>query len=170
MGDNRLEPLVLSEAERLTLQGWTRRRTTAQGPAKRAGSFSRAPQGSQPGQQQEFEVQELGTAEAEQVLRRFTRGGPQAPHLPGARRTRPRGAHGLGVARSVLYPHTITGDGLIRAHGPVIADTGVCSRRHQASAAGHGPYPSAGVMWPAAGRTSQSRSSAALHARGSAGA
>ncbi|MDP9863467.1 MULTISPECIES: IS630 family transposase [Streptosporangium] len=36
MGDNRLKPLVLSEAERLTLQGWARRRTTAQGLASRA--------------------------------------------------------------------------------------------------------------------------------------
>src|SRR4051794_16705995 len=36
MGDNRLEPLVLSDAERLTLQGWAKRRTTAQGLAKRA--------------------------------------------------------------------------------------------------------------------------------------
>lgn len=30
------EPLVLSEAEQLTLRGWARRRTTAQGLAKRA--------------------------------------------------------------------------------------------------------------------------------------
>ncbi|WP_329246077.1 IS630 family transposase [Streptomyces sp. NBC_01478] len=36
MGDSRLEPLVLSETERLTLLGWARRRTTAQGLAKRA--------------------------------------------------------------------------------------------------------------------------------------
>src|SRR5512144_3035739 len=36
MGDSRLEPLVLSEAERQILQGWTRRRTTAQGLALRA--------------------------------------------------------------------------------------------------------------------------------------
>jgi hypothetical protein len=36
MGDSRLEPLVLSGAERLTLQGWARRLTTAQGLAKRA--------------------------------------------------------------------------------------------------------------------------------------
>jgi DNA-binding NarL/FixJ family response regulator len=36
MGDNRLEPLVLSEAERLTLQGWASRRSTAQDLAKRA--------------------------------------------------------------------------------------------------------------------------------------
>ncbi|MGW4975002.1 helix-turn-helix domain-containing protein [Streptomyces mirabilis] len=36
MGDSRLQPLVLSEDERLTLQGWVKRRTTAQGLAKRA--------------------------------------------------------------------------------------------------------------------------------------
>jgi len=36
MGDSRLEPLVLSEAERLTLQGWASRRVTAQGLAQRA--------------------------------------------------------------------------------------------------------------------------------------
>ncbi|MFJ8701385.1 IS630 family transposase [Streptomyces ardesiacus] len=36
MGDSRLQPLVLSEDERLVLQGWAKRRTTAQGPAKRA--------------------------------------------------------------------------------------------------------------------------------------
>jgi transposase len=36
MGDSRLEPLVLSDAERLTLQGWAKRRATAQGLAKRA--------------------------------------------------------------------------------------------------------------------------------------
>ncbi|WP_435260631.1 hypothetical protein [Streptomyces sp. 1222.5] len=36
MGDNRLEPLMLSEAERLTLRGWAKRRTTAQSLAKRA--------------------------------------------------------------------------------------------------------------------------------------
>jgi hypothetical protein len=36
MGDTRLEPLVLSGSERLTLQNWARRRTTAQGLAKRA--------------------------------------------------------------------------------------------------------------------------------------
>jgi transposase len=36
MGDSRLQPLVLSEGERLVLQGWARRRTTAQGLAKRA--------------------------------------------------------------------------------------------------------------------------------------
>ncbi|GGY11863.1 helix-turn-helix domain-containing protein [Streptomyces anandii] len=36
MGDNRLETLALSEAEQLTLQGWARLRTTAQGLAKRA--------------------------------------------------------------------------------------------------------------------------------------
>jgi transposase len=36
MGDNRLEPLVSSDAERLTSQGWATRRTTAQGLAKRA--------------------------------------------------------------------------------------------------------------------------------------
>jgi Tn3 transposase DDE domain-containing protein len=38
----------------------------------------------------------LGTAEAEQVLRRFTRGG-QAPDLPGAGGARPRGPHDLRV-------------------------------------------------------------------------
>ena len=32
----------------------------------------------------------LGTAEAEAILRRFTRGGPKHPDLPGARRARPR--------------------------------------------------------------------------------
>ncbi|WP_245970723.1 helix-turn-helix domain-containing protein [Streptomyces rishiriensis] len=36
MGDSRLQPLVLSEDERLVLQGWAKRRTTAQGLAKRA--------------------------------------------------------------------------------------------------------------------------------------
>ncbi len=36
MGDNRLEPLVLSDAERLTLESWARRRSTAQGLAQRA--------------------------------------------------------------------------------------------------------------------------------------
>jgi transposase len=36
MGDNRLEPLVLSGAERRTLQGWAARRKTAQGLALRA--------------------------------------------------------------------------------------------------------------------------------------
>ena len=36
MGDNRLQPLALSEAERRTLQGWATRRRTAQGLALRA--------------------------------------------------------------------------------------------------------------------------------------
>ncbi|WP_407838182.1 IS630 family transposase [Streptomyces sp. DSM 116496] len=36
MGDNRLPPMVLSEAERLTLESWARRRSTAQGLAQRA--------------------------------------------------------------------------------------------------------------------------------------
>ena len=36
MGDNRLQPLVLSEAERRTLQGWATRRKSAQGLALRA--------------------------------------------------------------------------------------------------------------------------------------
>lgn len=36
MGDSRLQPLVLSEDERLVLRGWAKRRTTAQGLAKRA--------------------------------------------------------------------------------------------------------------------------------------
>src|SRR5690349_23595018 len=36
MGDSRLKPLVLSEAERRTLQGWATRRKTAQGLALRA--------------------------------------------------------------------------------------------------------------------------------------
>ena len=36
MGDTRLEPLVLSDAERRTLQGWATRRKTAQGLALRA--------------------------------------------------------------------------------------------------------------------------------------
>jgi transposase len=36
MGDSRLEPLVLSDAERRTLQGWITRRKTAQGLALRA--------------------------------------------------------------------------------------------------------------------------------------
>src|SRR5882724_4024562 len=36
MGDNRLEPLVLSEAERQTLENWAKRRKTAQGLALRA--------------------------------------------------------------------------------------------------------------------------------------
>jgi transposase len=36
MGDNRLEPLVLSEDERRTLESWVRRRGTAQGLALRA--------------------------------------------------------------------------------------------------------------------------------------
>ncbi|HLX51610.1 MAG TPA: IS630 family transposase [Streptosporangiaceae bacterium] len=36
MGDSRLEPLVLSEAERRTLENWAKRRRTAQGLALRA--------------------------------------------------------------------------------------------------------------------------------------
>src|SRR6266702_4300042 len=36
MGDNRLEPLVLSEDERQTLENWAKRRKTAQGLALRA--------------------------------------------------------------------------------------------------------------------------------------
>ncbi|MEU2674987.1 helix-turn-helix domain-containing protein [Streptomyces sp. NPDC007164] len=36
MGDTRLPPVVVSEAERLTLQSWARRRSTAQGLAQRA--------------------------------------------------------------------------------------------------------------------------------------
>ena len=36
MGDSRLEPLVLSDAERQTLQGWGQRRRTAQGLTLRA--------------------------------------------------------------------------------------------------------------------------------------
>ncbi|MER6007468.1 helix-turn-helix domain-containing protein [Nonomuraea angiospora] len=36
MADSRLEPVVLSKEERRTLQGWARRRTTAQGLAMRA--------------------------------------------------------------------------------------------------------------------------------------
>lgn len=36
MGDTRLEPVVLSEAERLTLENWAKRRATAQGLAARA--------------------------------------------------------------------------------------------------------------------------------------
>src|SRR6201982_919351 len=36
MGDTRLEPLVLSETERRTLQNWAKRRKTAQGLALRA--------------------------------------------------------------------------------------------------------------------------------------
>ena len=36
MGDTRLEPLALSDAERQTLNGWARRRRTAQGLALRA--------------------------------------------------------------------------------------------------------------------------------------
>jgi hypothetical protein len=36
MGDNRLEPLVLSDAEQRILQGWATRRKTAQGLALRA--------------------------------------------------------------------------------------------------------------------------------------
>src|SRR5712691_5374743 len=36
MGDNRLEPLVLPEAERRTLENWAKRRKTAQGQALRA--------------------------------------------------------------------------------------------------------------------------------------
>jgi len=36
MGDTRLEPVVLSEAERLTLESWAKRRSTAQGLAVRA--------------------------------------------------------------------------------------------------------------------------------------
>jgi transposase len=36
MGDSRLVPLVLSESERVVLQGWAKRRTTAQGLALRA--------------------------------------------------------------------------------------------------------------------------------------
>ena len=36
MGDNRLKPLVLSDAERRTLENWAKRRKTAQGLALRA--------------------------------------------------------------------------------------------------------------------------------------
>src|SRR2546423_11589838 len=36
MGDTRLEPLVLADAERQMLQGWAKRRMTAQGLALRA--------------------------------------------------------------------------------------------------------------------------------------
>ena len=36
MGDTRLEPLVLSDDERRTLENWVRRRSTAQGLAQRA--------------------------------------------------------------------------------------------------------------------------------------
>jgi hypothetical protein len=36
MGDSRLEPLVLSEAERQTLENWAKRRKTAQRLALRA--------------------------------------------------------------------------------------------------------------------------------------
>jgi hypothetical protein len=36
MADTRLEPLVLSEAERRTLGNWAKRRSTAQGLALRA--------------------------------------------------------------------------------------------------------------------------------------
>jgi hypothetical protein len=36
MGDNRLEPLVLSGDERRTLENWVKRRSTAQGLALRA--------------------------------------------------------------------------------------------------------------------------------------
>src|SRR5437868_15437935 len=36
MGDTRLKPLVLSEAERRTLENWAKRRKTAQGLALRA--------------------------------------------------------------------------------------------------------------------------------------
>ena len=36
MGDTRLEPLVLSGAERRTLENWAKRRKTAQGLALRA--------------------------------------------------------------------------------------------------------------------------------------
>ncbi|GAB2627641.1 hypothetical protein GCM10027168_69200 [Streptomyces capparidis] len=39
----------------------------------------------------------LGTAEAEQVLRRFTRGGPKHPTYAGPRKTRACGVHGLRV-------------------------------------------------------------------------
>ncbi|WP_196463121.1 Tn3 family transposase [Streptomyces spinoverrucosus] len=65
-------------------------------------------------------VLRFGTAEAEQVLRRFTRGGvPQASHLPGTRRTRPGRAHStfrldmdkrldLGSAIAVPRPRTPT--------------------------------------------------------------
>jgi hypothetical protein len=36
VGDNRLQPLALSDAERRILQGWATRRKTAQGLALRA--------------------------------------------------------------------------------------------------------------------------------------
>jgi len=36
MGDSRLEPLVLPEGERRTLENWVKRRSTAQGLALRA--------------------------------------------------------------------------------------------------------------------------------------
>jgi hypothetical protein len=36
MGDSRLEPLILSDAERRTLENWAKRRKTAQGLALRA--------------------------------------------------------------------------------------------------------------------------------------
>jgi hypothetical protein len=36
MGDNRLEPVMLSEDERRSLENWVKRRSTAQGLALRA--------------------------------------------------------------------------------------------------------------------------------------
>ncbi|MGX1249675.1 hypothetical protein RKD48_002186 [Streptomyces ambofaciens] len=51
----------------------------------------------------------LGTAEAEQVLRRFTRGGPKHPTYQAPRRTRPRGAHGLRL-RLPRQPRPAPGD------------------------------------------------------------
>ncbi|MGW6791894.1 helix-turn-helix domain-containing protein [Streptomyces chartreusis] len=45
MGDTRLEPVVLSEAERLTLESWAKRRSTAQGLAVRARIVLACPNG-----------------------------------------------------------------------------------------------------------------------------
>ena len=42
----------------------------------------------------------LGTVESESILRRFTRGGPKHPHLPGAGGTGARGAHDLRLRLS----------------------------------------------------------------------
>ncbi|MYR84637.1 Tn3 family transposase, partial [Streptomyces sp. SID685] len=52
----------------------------------------------------------LGTAEAEQVLRRFTRGGPEHPHLPGDRGTRAAGADGIHLRLPAAPGHPERGE------------------------------------------------------------
>jgi hypothetical protein len=42
MGDTRLKPLVLSEAERRTLENWAKRRTSLSGPQRRGATYLKA--------------------------------------------------------------------------------------------------------------------------------